>query len=176
MQHRIDIDQLLQPRRRIARQRNKTYARILELAHRRIRYNVLQRPECDWCVFTIPRFVAGLPRFNIDTCTRYCLAKLRTNGFDITFVPPYTILISWDRYVKSTRRKAQRARARERRAARSNNSKGVLTVVSHSRIRGTSSSSKDVIKQVTHKNYLDVPAPRASWRRRDPARPPCVRS
>lgn len=170
MQHRIDIDQLLQPRRRIARQRNKTYAKILELAHRRIRYNVLQRPECDWCVFTIPRFVAGLPRFNIDTCTRYCLAKLRTNGFDITFVPPYTILISWDRYIKSARRNAQRARARERRASRSN-SKNVLTVVAHSRVRGTS-PSKDMIKSVKHKNYLDVPAPRASWARRAPSRPP----
>ena len=170
MQSRIDIDKLLQPRQKIARQRNKTYGKILELAHRRIRYNVLQRPECDWCVFSIPLFVVGLPRFNVDTCTRYCLAKLRANGFDITFVPPYTILISWDKYVKISRRKARNARVRERRIARTGKSETIIKYNGGSRMGTGSTKGGELVER--RQTYLDGPAPRASWSRVSPSRPP----
>lgn len=171
MQPQIDISKLLQPRQKIARQRNKTYAKILELAHRRIRYNVLQRPECDWCVYSIPRFVAGLPRFNVDTCTRYCLAKLRANGFDITFVPPFTILISWDRYVKLARRKARKARLKERRAARTGVSGAIIRYTGGSNARRQLTMTGTELVERRHA-YLDVPAPRSSWGREPPSRPP----
>ena len=84
----INMSELLSTRRAIAHRKHNVYKSVLALCHRRIRHNARTRPDQTWCAFQIPTFVPGLPRFNLDECTRYCLAKLRENGFDITFYLP----------------------------------------------------------------------------------------
>lgn len=154
MKQGVDIQALLQPRRQIARRRHSTYSKVLELVHRRIRYNARQRPNCNWCVYMVPKFVAGLPRFNVDTCTRYCLAKLRENGFDITFVPPRTIIISWQ---SASDRAVRAARAERLRVCKARCRQKTLELKEYASI-----PLKDNVSATA---YLDAPAPRFSHRR-----------
>lgn len=150
----IDMNELLATRREAAHRKHSVYRAVLGLCHRRIRHNARTRPDCTWCVFCIPTFVPGLPRFDIDECTRYCLSKLRENGFEITLVPPQTIMISWQSYEKRAKRRAKsrrKLRASGLRLRRATASKAL-------RRRGS---------------YFDQPPPRHSdCHRREPPRPP----
>ena len=105
---RIDMDKLLRTRRNRNHRKNAVYCEVLRLCHRRIQFmaNRLQ----TWCVFKIPSFVPGLPRFNLDACTRFVCSKLRQNGFDLTFVPPQTLMVSWKRHEDEVRGRAVRKR------------------------------------------------------------------
>ena len=157
----VDIKELLTPRRRIASRRMITYRRVLELCHRRIRYNARVRPDCNWCLYVVPKFVIGLPLFNVDTCTRYCLAKLRENGFDVTFVPANTILISWQDVADRATRTARDERKRVGRAAR-RRLKGKRDI-KISAVSTTGVSLAGDLKEHKSKTaYLDAPAPRFS--------------
>ena len=111
----INMDDLLAARRKTMRRKHSVYKRVLQLCHRRIRFNARRRPDCTWCVFQIPSFVPGLPRYNLDGCMRYCLSKLKQNGFDITYVPPQTLVISWQKFEAAARKRAK-DRRRKRRA------------------------------------------------------------
>lgn len=108
----MDIDTLLREKRRVTHRKNQIYMKVLNLCHRRIRYHSKKCPEITWCAFKIPPFIPGLPRFNINSCTRYCLAKLRQNGFETTLVPPHTIIISWKVQEQRSKRRAQGMRIR----------------------------------------------------------------
>lgn len=155
----IDLNALLAPKRRMAHQRNGVYSTVLGLCHRRIRHKAKRNPGITWCSYTVPVFVPGLPRYNIEACIRYCLAKLRLNGFDITLVPPRTIMVSWQRYDEKTRRRAHERRVRE------TNRNQMLLPGSCKR-----SSKRRQKRKVS--GYLDAPAPRHSDRvpiRRPPA-------
>ena len=94
----LDINDVLGPRRQTNNKRNKIYSQVLKLCHKRIRYNAQKRPDNCWCMYSIPNFIVGLPKFNINAATQYCLAKLRLNGFDTRLIPPKTIIISWKKY------------------------------------------------------------------------------
>lgn len=149
--HAIDMNELLAARRRITRRKHNVYQSVLALCHRRIRYNAQHRTDCTWCLYKIPTFVPGLPRFDLNECTRYCLAKLKQNGFDITFIPPQTMKISWRRYEQQARRRAKTLRK--------------------VRISGLYHGKTSIRRRKPTKSYLEADPPRQSLRM-PPPRPP----
>ena len=142
----LDINKLMQPRRRVAEKRNITYSKVLELCHRRIKFSSIQRPNCNWCIYEIPNFILGFPRFNIEICARYCLAKLRTNGFEVTFVPSRTIIVSWQHIVNKKCKEARKKRKKIRRERREKY---------NIKTNECAKTSSDYMQ-----DYLDAPLPR----------------
>ena len=158
----IDMNELLSARRHATHRKHGVYKKILTLCHRRIRYNAKLRSDTTWCVYQIPTFVPGLPRFDLDDCTRYCMAKLRENGFEITFVPPQTIIVSWDKQV----RRAQK-RAKARRRHRTQGARGAVCL----RAASTSADAAAVERRRRMRRCLDAPPPRLSAASFPPRRP-----
>lgn len=165
----INMDDLLAARRKTMRRKHSVYKRVLQLCHRRIRFNARRRPDCTWCVYQIPSFVPGLPRYNLDGCMRYCLSKLKQNGFDITYVPPQTLVISWQKFEAAARKRAK-DRRRKRRALSGLESLGRRCPAAPN---ATAPPAAAAARTGARRDYLSVAAPRFTgnfWRR--PRRPP----
>jgi hypothetical protein len=89
--------------RRIAKDaaRLRAYNQILDSIHHRIR-SISQMPlsPCD-VMYTIPPFILGLPKIDLEDCVVYLVHQLRTEGFEVRYTYPNLLLISWLHHEKS---------------------------------------------------------------------------
>jgi hypothetical protein len=89
--------------RRIAKDaaRLRAYNQILDSIHHRIR-SISQMPlsPCE-ITYTIPPFILGLPKIDLEDCVVYLVHQLRTEGFDVRYTYPNLLLISWMHHEKS---------------------------------------------------------------------------
>ena len=89
--------------RRIAKDaaRLRAYNQILESIHHRIR-TISQMPlsPCE-VMYTIPPFILGLPKIDLEDCVVYLVHQLRTEGFEVRYTYPNLLLISWLHHEKS---------------------------------------------------------------------------
>jgi hypothetical protein len=81
--------------------RLRAYNQILESIHHRIR-TVSQMPlsPCE-VLYTIPPFILGLPKIDLEDCVVYLVHQLRTEGFEVRYTYPNLLLISWLHHEKS---------------------------------------------------------------------------
>jgi len=78
--------------------RLKAYNQILESIYSRIR-NQSQLPNCPTnLLYTIPPFILGLPRIDLEDCVVYLVYQLRQNGFSVQYSYPNLLAISWSHY------------------------------------------------------------------------------
>ncbi|NBR60870.1 MAG: hypothetical protein EBT86_04310 [Actinobacteria bacterium] len=82
--------------------RLRTYNQILEQIHHRIQ-TVSRLPSggTSQILYTIPDFIFGLPRIDLEDCVVYLVYQLRTSGFDIKYTYPNLLNISWSHYERS---------------------------------------------------------------------------
>lgn len=140
----IDLTRLLAARRHMSHQKNKVYKAVLRLCHRRIEFEACKRVDRTWCIYEVPLFVVGLPRFDTAACTRYCYAKLRANGLDVSLLSSRTLHISWQRVEDRALKRARKLRKQTYMGIRRKKSTSVDRLLSH----GGKGS------------HLDTPAPR----------------
>jgi len=84
-------------KRRIAKDaaRLRAYNQILESIYSRIR-NQSQLPNSPAnLLYTIPPFILGLPRIDLEDCVVYLVYQLRQNGFQVKYSYPNLLAISW---------------------------------------------------------------------------------
>ena len=87
-------------KRRMAKDaaRLKAYNQILESIYSRIR-NQSQLPNCPTnLLYTIPPFILGLPRIDLEDCVVYLVYQLRQNGFSVQYSYPNLLAISWSHH------------------------------------------------------------------------------
>jgi hypothetical protein len=72
----------------------KAYNKVLEQIYTRIRSN--SRMGADpWIIFTIPPFILGLPRIEMEDCTVFLVYVLRQQQYEVRFTYPNLLYISW---------------------------------------------------------------------------------
>ena len=49
----------------------------------------------------MPETIIGVPRYDQAACIAYLIDKLKTNGFNIRYIHPNTLFISWNHFVPS---------------------------------------------------------------------------
>lgn len=49
------------------------------------------------CIYTVPNLQWGYPLFHVQTCICYIMVKLKKAGFDVKFMHPNSIYISWNK-------------------------------------------------------------------------------
>jgi len=76
----------------------KTYNNILEQVHNKIRVIARQANNDKTLLFTVPEFVLGIPRFNTRDCILYLVWNLRNSKFDVQYLPPSLLFISWQKH------------------------------------------------------------------------------
>ena len=81
--------------------RLKAYNKILEIVYHRIR-NISQLAGAPTTLlYTIPPFILGLPRIDLEDCVVYIVYQLRTNGFEVRYTYPNLLNIGWAHHEKS---------------------------------------------------------------------------
>lgn len=94
----LNLSDLYQTRKTRDSSRLAVYNKILAQVHKRIQV-VSQLPNTPSSVlYTVPQFIFGVPRIDMEDCISYIMYQLRTGGFEVHFTPPNLLYISWKAY------------------------------------------------------------------------------
>jgi hypothetical protein len=81
--------------------RLRAYNKILEQIYNRIRtISKLPNAQC-FILYTVPPFILGLPKLDLEDCVVYLIYQLRHAGYEVRYSPPNMIYISWIHHEKS---------------------------------------------------------------------------
>jgi len=101
---KLNLDDLYERTRETSQTKIKTYQKILARIHTRIKAISRQRNNNKFCMFVIPEFILGIPRYDIAECTNYVIEKLTDNGFQLKYTYPNLLFISWQHYIPKYQR------------------------------------------------------------------------
>ena len=73
--------------------RLEVYDSVLVKCHKRIMYN--SKLEKTYCFYQIPEFIFGVPLYNPQEMVKYVINSLENNGFNLMYVDPNWLFISW---------------------------------------------------------------------------------
>ena len=97
----LNVSELYTRRQSRDAARLKAYNKILEIIYHRIR-NISQMAGAPTSLlYTIPPFILGLPRIDLEDCVVYLVYQLRTNGFEVRYTFPNLLNINWSHHEKS---------------------------------------------------------------------------
>lgn len=94
----VNLDELYEKRKERNLRQLETYTRILNKIHERIR---MVSKTCQYCWYHIPEFILGIAHFDQAACIAYVMDKLVKNGFQVQFVQPNYLVISWMHFIPS---------------------------------------------------------------------------
>jgi hypothetical protein len=91
----LDVRDLYKRRQAKDAARLRAYNQILDSVYHRVR-TVSQMPmsPCE-ILFTIPPFILGLPKIDLEDCVVYLVHQLRTSSFEVRYTYPNLLHISW---------------------------------------------------------------------------------
>ena len=69
--------------------------------HIRIKTTSRQKIDEQFCWFVVPELIIGVPKYDQASCIAYLMDKLKENGFNIRYIHPNTLFISWLHWVPS---------------------------------------------------------------------------
>ena len=101
---KLNLDELYERTRETSQTKIKTYQKILARIHSRIKAVSRQRNNNKFCMFVIPEFILGIPRYDIAEYTNFVIEKLTDNGFQIKYTYPNLLFISWQHYIPKYQR------------------------------------------------------------------------
>lgn len=91
----ININDLIDDKQRVLDRKLKIYDEILKKCHHRIKNVSKQNPLIGYCLYVIPKFIYGIPLYNLSECVKYLYEKLDENGFKVYYTHPNLLIISW---------------------------------------------------------------------------------
>lgn len=98
---KINIDELYEKKRQQDVVKLDLFKKILNRIHVRIRTTARQSINEKFCWFIVPEIIIGVPKYDQAACIAYIMDTLQTNGFQVRYFHPNTILISWNHWVPS---------------------------------------------------------------------------
>jgi hypothetical protein len=96
---KLNIDELYEKKRQQDLTRLALYNKILNRIHVRIRTVSRQRADEQFCWFLVPEIIIGVPKYDQGACIAYLIDKLKNNGFNVRYIHPNTLFISWLHWV-----------------------------------------------------------------------------
>jgi hypothetical protein len=98
---KLNIDELYEKKRQHDLNKLSLFNKILNRIHVRIRTTSRQRLEEQFCWFVVPEIIIGVPKYDQGACIAYLLDRLKDNGFNVRYIHPNTLFISWMHWVPS---------------------------------------------------------------------------
>lgn len=89
------MDDLIEDKQKLLDRKTKIYEEILKKSHHRIKTVSKQNPLIGYCLYIIPKFIYGIPLYNLSECVKYLFEKLTENGFKVYYTHPNLLIISW---------------------------------------------------------------------------------
>jgi hypothetical protein len=97
----IDIDELYEYKKHNDLNKLALFQKILNRVHVRIKTTSRQKKNEHFCWYVIPEVIIGVPKYDQAECIAYIMDKLKTNGFQVRYFHPNTVLISWEHWIPS---------------------------------------------------------------------------
>ena len=103
--NQITVYDLYNTMRERQQRHNECYTIVLDRVYCRIkRCASVNRYTCT---FEVPQIIVGKPLFNVESCLRYVMHNLTSNGFRVRYSFPRTLDISWDMRERQQRQQPQ---------------------------------------------------------------------
>lgn len=96
----LKVSELYTKRQSRDEARLRAYNQILEQIHNRIRVMSRLPGNSSYLMYTIPPFIFGLPKIDMEDCVTYLVYMLRTSGFEVRYSYPNLVYISWRHHEK----------------------------------------------------------------------------
>ncbi len=98
---KLNIDELYEKKRQYDLSKLDLFNKILNRIHVRIRTTSRQKIDEHFCWFVVPEVIIGVPKFDQGSCIAFLMERLKDNGFQIKYIHPNTLFISWQHWVPS---------------------------------------------------------------------------
>jgi hypothetical protein len=98
---KINIDELYEKKRQYDLSKLELFNKILNRVHVRIKTTSRQKIDENFCWFVVPEIIIGVPKYDQGACIAFLLDKLKDNGFNVRYVHPNTLFVSWANWVPS---------------------------------------------------------------------------
>ena len=98
---KLNIDELYEKKRQYDLNQLTLFNKILNRIHVRIKTTSRQKTDEQFCWFLVPEVIIGVPKYDQAACIAYLMSKLQENKFNIRYIHPNTLFISWLHWVPS---------------------------------------------------------------------------
>jgi hypothetical protein len=98
---KLNIDELYEKKRQYDINKLNLFNKILNRIHVRIKTVSRQKIDEQFCWFVVPEMIIGVPKYDQGACIAYLMDKLKENGFQVRYIHPNTLFISWMHWVPS---------------------------------------------------------------------------
>ena len=98
---KLNIDDLYEKKRQHDVHQLDLFNKILNRIHVRIKTTSKQKTDEQFCWFLVPEMIIGVPKYDQAACIAYVIDKLKTNGFNVRYIHPNTLFISWNHFIPS---------------------------------------------------------------------------
>jgi hypothetical protein len=98
---KLNIDELYERKRVYDLNQLGLYNKLLNRIHVRIKITAKQKMDEQFCWFVVPEIMIGVPKYDQTSCIAYLIDKLKENKFNVRYIHPNTLMISWNHWVPS---------------------------------------------------------------------------
>jgi hypothetical protein len=98
---KLNIDELYEKKRQHDINQLTLFNKILNRVHVRIKTVSRQKMDENFCWFVVPETIIGVPKYDQAACIAFLLDRLKDNGFNVRYIHPNTLFISWIHWVPS---------------------------------------------------------------------------
>ena len=95
---KINLDELYEKKKQADLQQLNTFNKILQRIHSRVKFISRQKKE-QYCFFIVPEIIIGIPKYDHAECVAYLFTKLESNGFQVKYIHPNMLVISWGHWI-----------------------------------------------------------------------------
>ena len=98
---KLNIDELYEKKRQYDLNKLALFNKILNRVHVKIKTTSRQKFDEQFSWFVVPEMIIGVPKYDQGSCIAYIIDKLKENGFNVRYIHPNTLFISWIHWVPS---------------------------------------------------------------------------
>jgi hypothetical protein len=96
---KLNIDELFEKKQKHDLNTLALYNKLLNRIHVRIKTTARQKMDEQYCWFMVPEVMIGVPKYDQAACINYVMEKLTSNKFNVRYIHPNTLFISWIHWV-----------------------------------------------------------------------------
>lgn len=97
----LNIDELYGLKQKKDLNRMKIYNKLIDKIHNKIKYTSKLLKNEEFCSFIMPEVLLGYPNYNFKECLYFILDNLKDDGFNVRYIHPNLLFISWGHWVPS---------------------------------------------------------------------------
>jgi hypothetical protein len=98
---KLNIDELYEKKKQQDLNKLALFNKLLNRIHVKIKTISRQKINEQFCWYLVPEIIIGVPKFDQGACIAYLMSKLKDNGFNVRYIHPNLLFISWSHWIPS---------------------------------------------------------------------------